>query len=59
MATDRVISVKFPEGMLEEIDQEVDKRTYANRSDFIKAACRAQINYLYERRKFEESERKK
>ena len=44
MVQEHTLSVKIPDGLLEQIDEMVATGLYGNRSDFVKAAIRAEIN---------------
>jgi Arc/MetJ-type ribon-helix-helix transcriptional regulator len=46
----RIVTVKLPEQILEEIDRLVDEGRYANRSDFIRMAVREMLNKEYEKK---------
>lgn len=50
MVSSRNISVQLPDGLIEEIDREVELGGYNGRSDFIKAAIRTQLQINYEKR---------
>lgn len=51
MAMRDQISVKMPQELLDEIDLELKRSGYSSRSDFVKAATRHYIDFLYQKRK--------
>lgn len=50
MPAEKTVSIRMPDGLLAEIDREVEYGEYSGRSDFIKAAVRTLLQMNYERR---------
>lgn len=50
MPAEKTVSIRMPDGLLAEIDREVENGEYSGRSDFIKAAVRTLLQMNYERR---------
>lgn len=48
VANDRTFSVRLPIQLIEDIDNEVEKSGFTNRTDFIKSACRYYILKMHE-----------
>lgn len=44
------LSIKIPKGLMDMIDEEVERDNYSSRSDFVKAAIRAHLQQIADAR---------